>query len=326
MTYSISGFSEAVFIVNDLAHSKNVYCQHLDWQLLSEGTITNEQLQSWQLPSHCNGAHCLLKEPGSTGGYIRLVQLNNVAQVSIRGNSQAWDTGGFFDVNARVKGSFKLANKLNKLGWFGINEPVNMQFGPFKVFEWFSKSHDGIVHALIERIEPPLENDNQQGVISRLINASMIVKDHQQERHFIETVLGFECLLYQKDSFKEAGTNVFGLPYELANKEPHELSLLSPDGTRNGTVELASFPGLSGNDYSHNAKAPNLGVVSLRFEVSKMNEFLAHLHHHNVTPLTLTQMNLAPYGEITLAVIITPEGNQFEFYQIAEKTEQQESL
>lgn len=315
INYKISGSSEAVFIVADINKSKDFYVNTVGWDVLAGGRLSPTQLKTWLLAENVTGEYCLVAEPNSQGGYIRLVQLGNVKQEYIRANSQIWDTGGIFDVNVRVKNSFELSRLLHDKSWFGVNEPVEMQFGPFKVYEWLAKSHDGITHALIERLDPPLQDDQQVALFSQLINSSFIVKDHQQEKAFFENILGFESVIDQAGTFDEAKSNVFGMPFELVQQTPSELTLLSPDGGRFGTIELASFPQLTGNDFSNRAKAPNLGIVSLRFPVKNLDSLVHHLIQNNVNILSDCKMELMPYGPARIILIQSPAGNWLEFFE-----------
>jgi len=318
--FSISGFKEAVFVVADLVRSKTFYQDVIGWQLISESQDDNRLNPFWQLEAHVNIKSCLLSESGEPIGAIRLVEIDvdahsDIEQIHIRANSQIWDTGGIFDVNCRVKDIHHLATKLNTCQWFGNNLPVPMRFGPFKVYEWLVKSHDGIVHALIERIEPPIENDQQTALFSALINASMIVNDHQSERSFFTDVLGFEALIEQEGSFDEACSNVFGMPQELVAQTPHELTLMSPDGSRQGTIELASFSQLTGNDYSDNAQPYNLGITSLRFPVQGIDALKQHLLNKGICFTDGGSLTVAPYGEIAIIAVQTPAGNRLEFFE-----------
>jgi len=312
--YQIKGFKEAVFIVRDLAKTRNFYTEVVGWEVVTGTHTANYLANNWQLPEQANITSCVIAEPNTSNGFIRLVEIQGLEQEYIRSNAQIWDTGAIFDVNHRVKDSFELSRQLHEYGWFGVNEPVEMQFGPFKVYEWLAKSFDGITQALIERLDPPLENDNQQAKFSQLINASMIVKDHDEEKTFFET-LGFEIMIHQQDKFDEAKSNVFGMPHELVAQTPHVLTLLSPDGGRHGTVELASFPELTGNDYSDRAKAPNLGIVSLRFPVKNLDALIQHLNNNEIEIITDCQMAIAGQPEVRNILIHTPAGSWIEFFE-----------
>ncbi|SEK81533.1 Glyoxalase/Bleomycin resistance protein/Dioxygenase superfamily protein [Colwellia chukchiensis] len=317
--FSIKGFSEAVFVVNDLQKSKAFYCEVIGWEEVVEESNTSAFNAFWQIENNATVTTCLLQAPASTTGAIRLVEISGIEHSYIRANSQIWDVGGIYDVNTRVKNVHKLARKLHEHHWFGVNEPVEMQFGPFKVYEWLAKSHDGITHALIERLEPALDNDQQTALFSALINASMIIKDHQSELDFFTKILGFEALIHQEDTFDSAKSNVFGMPFELVASTPHVLTLLSADGTRDGTIELASFPELTGNDFSANAAPYNLGITSLRFPIKGMTAFLQHLNAHDIDYIAGGEVELKPYGVVTLIAINSPSGNRFEFFELTDK-------
>lgn len=321
--FAISGFQESVFIVSDAVKSAEFYRDVIGWQVLAESTDDPDLCSFWQLANAQTNANntvkvakqILLGAPNTTRGYIRLVEIAGAPQVSIRSNSQIWDCGGIYDVNVRVTNIHELANKLHKHAWFGVNAPVDMQFGPFHVQEWLAKSHDGIVHALIERISPLLESAEQTAVFSAINNASIVVSDHDREYEFFHRVLGFESLIEQSDVFESDVTNVFGMPHNLVSSTPHQLSLLSADGSRDGTVEIVTFPKLKGNDLSHLAQAPNLGIVSLRFPVKNLSAFILHCKKLKVEQIAQTQMHIAPYGFVDVLLVKTPSGNWLEFFE-----------
>jgi catechol 2,3-dioxygenase-like lactoylglutathione lyase family enzyme len=212
--FSIAGFSEAVFVVNDLTKSKAFYLDVIGWEEIIKENKEQTLTAFWQVKPSVTIKTCLVSAPQATTGAIRLVEFTGVEQTYIRANSQIWDAGGIFDVNTRVKNIHQLASTLHHYQWFGVNNPVEMQFGPFKVYEWLAKSHDGITHALIERISPPLENDDQTALFSSLINASVVIDNHQDEMNFFTKILGFQALIHQEECFDNPASNVFGMPFE----------------------------------------------------------------------------------------------------------------
>ncbi len=92
--------------------------------------------------------------------------------------------------------------------------------------------------------------------------------------------------------------------------------ILSPDGSNAGSVELIAFDGAVGADFSERAKAPNLGILTLRFPVADLEAYRQRLATHGVEavngPSTIT---MEPYGEIEIMTIRSPEGAWLEFYQ-----------
>jgi catechol 2,3-dioxygenase-like lactoylglutathione lyase family enzyme len=322
-SFSIAGFTEVVCVVNDLQRSLSFYCDVIGWVKITEESQLTTFNSFWGIAPSVQSVSCLVRAPNRKTGAIRLIEFNGIEQEYIRANSQIWDVGGIFDINTRVVNVHQLARKLHQHQWFGVNEPVEMQFGPFKVYEWLAKSHDGITHALIERIEPPLEPNLQPNdgavLFSELINASMIIDDHQTELDFFTEILGFKTLIHQEDTFKNEVSNVFGMPFELVAGTPHVLTLLSADGTREGTVELASFPQLTGNDFSHKNKPSNIGITTLRFPVTGLSLFKAHLDQKKVSYTSCNNIALKPYGNVDVIAVQTPSKNRLEFFEVIEE-------
>lgn len=145
----------------------------------------------------------------------------------------------------------------------------------------------------------------------------MVVKNHDAEKQFFVDTLGFEVLINQEGTFDKAISNVFGMPFELATSTPHVLILLSADGTRDRTIELASFPELIGNNYSANIKPYNLGITCLRFLVKGMIEFLQHLDANKVDYYESNNLISSPYGKVDIVTLTTHQGNRLEFFEVA---------
>ena len=83
-----------------------------------------------------------------------------------------------------------------------------------------------------------------------------------------------------------------------------------------GSVELLSFEGLEGRDLSKNANAPNLGLLSLRFPVSGLNNLYQHLIAHDVSIVVdPIETNLQPYGPCTLFTVAAPDGAWLTFFE-----------
>lgn len=262
------------------------------------------------------GQQVLMRNSGTTSGYIRFLQFEDVEQQHIRPDAQSWDTGGIFDINVRVADMASKYSELQAAGWYGLSRPSHFKFGKFEVKEWIARGRDGLTIAFIERIKPELEGWPHLVDFSRTFNSTQVVKNVAESRRFYEDVLGFNEYMYHKGSSKSEGSNVLGLPHNLTDDIVREVVILHPQGINEGSVELLQFHGAVGSDYGDRVVAPNLGIYSLRFPVDNIEAMAAHLIDNDVK-ITARAENILvkPYGRVRLLSLKTPDGTPLEFYQ-----------
>lgn len=311
-----AGYQEAVFSVSDLRSTVAAYRDVAGWKVMHRGSVPRRLLDTYNLPSEVKAKQVLLGNPGTDRGFLRLIQFVGTEQQQIRSNAQSWDTGGWFDVNARVLDMDAKFAQLQARGWQSGTDPVKFTFGPFIVKEWLARGHDGVVLALIERVAPPLEGWPQLRELSRLFNATQVVSDIETARAFYTNILGFKIYLEHHGASNAPGPNVLGLPHNLASEVPRHVYILHPQGTNEGSVELLSFDGVQGHDFAARARPPNLGVLMLRFPVRDIDAFAAHLSANDVNIVFgPSAIQLPPYGKITLMGVQGPGGAWLEFYE-----------
>lgn len=311
------GYQEAIFSVSDIDVHESVFVDVAAWEVVERGEISRAQLLAWDLSAAASGRELVLRNPGSTRGYVRLVEFRGVEQQQIRSNAQSWDTGGWFDVNTRTLNMANTFANLQRRHWQAVSDPVEFSFGPFVVKEWLARGPDGIVMAIIERVAPPLEGwPNIQG-LSRLFNATQIVPDIETARQFYIDKLGFSAYLNHDAASNEAGPNVLGIPHNLATEIVRHVSIVHPQGTNEGSVELLSFDGLEGADFSSRAVPPNLGVLMLRFPVKNMAAFETLIRREGIEVIFApTALTIEPYGEVKSMAIRGPGGAWLEFFEL----------
>lgn len=316
------GYQEAVFSVSSITWYRNFLANFGGWEELHQSAVSDEQLAAWGLPETASARQLVMKNPGTRRGYIRLVQFSGVEQQIIRSNAQSWDTGGWFDVNARVLSMAQKSQQFQARGWQGYSDPVEFSFGPFVVKEWLTRGPDGVVLALIERVKPALEGWPQLTQISRIFNATQIVSDMTEARAFYEDGLGFKPYLEHHGASQSAGPNVLGLPHNLATEIPRTVAILHPDGVNEGSVELLKFEGAEGADWSALAQPPNLGIVLLRFPVADMAAFTRRVAEKNLSvAFPARRLDLPPYGPVHLLGLRGPDGVWLEFFETVSEEE-----
>ncbi len=310
-----AGYHEAVFSVSDIDGYKGFFVEVGGWQVLHEGDVDAGLMRAWRLPASATAREVVLGNPGTERGFVRLVDFDGVEQHQIRSNAQSWDTGGWFDVNSRVVSMEQKFAELQARDWQSTSDPVEFGFGPFVVREWLARGPDGIVIALIERVQPPLEGWPHLKEMSRLFNATQIVPDIEEAREFWLGKLGFESYLEHTGASKPPGDNVLGLPRNMATQIERRVSIVHPQGINEGSVELLQFDGVAGRDFADVAVPPNLGILTLRFPVADMDAFLAHVESEDIDvamPPAMVQM--PPWGERQVMAVRGPGGAWIEFF------------
>lgn len=316
--FRIEPFSEAVAIVRNAEAVADTLVTAAGWEKHRHDTVDPALLRFWRVPD-ARAGQWLLGAPGSKRGFLRLVQFDGVEQQRIRPFDQPWETGGLFDVNVRVNDLDAFYRALEPHQWHAATEPVHLEAFGHK--QWLPRGPDGVRLSPIERVGasesaafPELRG--KRGELSRAFNATQIVRNLEQAVAFYREVLGFRQVIDSPDTRLEAGANVFGLPYDQVASVRLPFAVVSADGGRDGTLELISFEGARGRDFSERAHPPNLGMLMLRFPVVGLDALAARLRQHDVDVVgEIDSVMLPPYGIVRLLAVRGPEGMWLEFYE-----------
>ena len=312
---AITGFREVVLSVSNLRGYTKFFSRVVGWQVRARGRTDRKLLRFWNLGEKVRAKEVLMQNPGSESGFLRLVQFQGAQQQQIRPNDQSWDSGGIYDFNMRVKDLDSIADELQRLGWVGASGPSEFQFGPFTVKEWIVRGPDGVRMALIERIAPPLEGWPNLRRFSRVFNATQIVRDIDKTRSFYTDILGFKTYLEHHGASKQPGPNVLGLPHNLSTEIVRHIYILHPQAKNEGSVEILSFDGAVGADFSRRAVPPNLGMLTLRFPVADAAAHARELEKKGAIIVAgPSQVKLPGYGKCELFALRSPEGAWLEFF------------
>lgn len=315
-SFKLDGWREALLSVRDIGVWKDFLQQQGGWSVLERGSIEAEQLAAWNLDVSLAGEQVLMGNPGTETGFIRLVDIEAVARNRIRSNDQSWDTGGIFDINMRIVDMDRTLTELQRLGWQAPSDPVEFTFGKFHVKEWIAAGPDGVRLALIERVAPMLEGWPELRKFSRSFNSTQTVADMDASLRFYRDILGMQTYMEHHGPSREAGPNVLGLPYKLAAALERHVYILHPRGVNEGSVELLSFDGAGGRDFSAGAWLPNLGIAGLRFPVRGIEALLAHLQAEDYPGTSaIHEVEIAPYGTCKTLLVVAPGGARQEFME-----------
>lgn len=309
----IHGWQETLLCVHNIDAWVAFYEQVAEWQVVHDGQLSASQARYLGFDPDQTKRETLVAKAGAPHGNVRLVQ-PETRQPVIRSNARPWETGGWFDLNARVQDMATVQQEIQDLGWHGATDPVEYVFGPSTVIEWVVQCPDGIAMAMIQRLRPALEPDERPGKFGTHFNSTQIVTEFDAARRFYGDVLGFEPLVELVD---EPMFNVLGLPQEVADQSRWSVAMLRPPGNAGGSIEIIGMPGLSGRDFSSRAQPPRRGIIGHRFPVDDLEAVRSHLDAHDV-PLRMppTRLALDPYGELTMLSARGPGGALLDFYQV----------
>lgn len=316
--FGLENFQEVVSQVRDLEASISTFESVAGWEVIHRGPVPGSVLQLWGMKSAAGAREALLRNPGATRGELRLVEIPGATGLT-RPAAPSWDTGGIFDFNVRVLDVHGKLEELRRHGWDGMTAPVEFSFGPFVVREVLARDSNGIVVAMIERVQPTLEGWPYLKHFSRIFNSTQTVRDFDRSLEFFRDHLGFQIYLEHEGTSSSEGPNVLGLPHNLTDEIPRRVVILSPDGKNDGSVELISFDGATGEDHSATALPGRLGMTVLRFPVADLDGYRDHLVSRGLEPTVPTAVELPPHGRRRVFTLRAPEGAWLEFFETASK-------
>lgn len=313
---TIKGFQELVLSVSNLNRYIDLFERVFGWEVLYRQMADENLNKLWKLDSSVEIEEALITNPNDTEGFLRLVQFKNVPQQQIRSASHIWDSGGIYDVNIRVADIDTFYAALQQEGWNGISNPVRYTFDGYDVSEVLVKGPDGIIFALIQRHSPPLIDFEHMGKTSRIFNSSIAVSNIVESREFYVDKLGFH-VLHESDSLDPIeGYPIVGLPKKLKNIQV-PLNIVRPDPNAYGSLECVTTNGISGEDYSHLAKLPNLGALMYRFPVRDANAYAAKLKEKGLLLNSeVHHSTIQPYGNLKIFSVLSPDGVWLEFIEV----------
>ncbi|MCC5862431.1 MAG: hypothetical protein JJT93_11060 [Gammaproteobacteria bacterium] len=302
-------WQEALLSVRDLDDAARFFIEVGGFETVDRGPVDRSELNYWGLDEDVRAEHLLLRAPGSQQGWLRFIRFEGVAQRPIRVGARAWDTGGYFSLMLRAKDLDAVYDDALRLGWTSESEPVRFDFPPSQLANVVLKGPDGINIALYERLSPPLDEFWTFDRLSQPFNAMQMVADMTPAEAFFTELLGMSHFWTGDFLDPEPGPNNFGLPQNLTTEIPRRTRILSAVPGETGRLELMQFVGLDGRNLADRAAPPNLGILSIRYEVSDADAAHAHFTAAGGQAWQpLATITLPPYGEIRIFAVRAPDG------------------
>jgi catechol 2,3-dioxygenase-like lactoylglutathione lyase family enzyme len=280
------------------------------WTCQWEGPATPHPL--WPAAAPRPVHEWLLARDGTDAGAIRLFHFPEETPVLRRG-AMAWDTGGLFDIDLRVRSVDEWTATLLEPQWHGISAPVNWRLGDLQVREWLARGPDGVILALIERLSPALVPPAPAG-LSHAFNATQTVRDLDRSLAFYQS-LGFELLSRQAGPLPEGGGMVLGLSPAAAKSTPVDLAILSTGDQLNGSIELVSLPTIRGRDLACSSGPGNRGLNLLRIPVRGLESLTLDLQRQGIEVTAMARWECAPHGMVRGMALRSPDGAWLELLE-----------
>lgn len=314
------GWHEAVIVTRDLKEMTQFFEGIAGWETIQKGKLSQQTIS--YLTSNTPGAsgrYAVVKSPDFEQGWVRIVELKGVDQKIIRANAQAWDTGGIFSVMTRSANIEQNKQDAESAGWTAFNEPYDFGFGDLKLRNIVLRGPDGVNLAIYEWVQPKREDAPPPGAVSKAFNSMQMVADIKATMSFYIDLLDFD--VYQQGAFIDPDnrpTN-FALPVNYATKIPREYGILIPTGADDaaGRVELMQFRGFKGRDLSHRASLSNLGITTLMFPTSSLQDKESEFKAKGVTFVREPQtIMLPPFGAAEAFTVSSPDGVMLTFFEL----------
>lgn len=315
--FKVETIKEVLYSVGNWEKVLHFFCEYGGWNKVVEGSVPSDTLAYWQLPTGTTAKEVLLQSNHHPTGQLRLVKFQGVEQEYIRSSQQPWDVGGIMDINLRVHEVASTFEELRELGWHGLSDPLLQEMGPFKLYDILMKGYDDVIIAFTKPVQPPIEYTTSINLPTHIYNSSITVSNLEAARYFYAEQLGCQLLneySVKKDSPQE---NMFGLPFNLADKVTCKANMFSFDGTRDVIFQIVEFDGVHGKDTTAKAKPPNRGFLLYRVAVIGLEDYYITLLNRNTTIYqTPNRIKIAPYGDALCFSVLSPNGVIWEFFEV----------
>lgn len=315
----IKPLQEAVISVFDMGRIAEAMTTACGYDHLPLPDAPPEQFAAWNVPADCDRIEQSLLVPrGSSGhtGSLRLVRFHGAAQRVMRSSQRSWDTGGIFDVDMFSEDVDAVYRRLQRCGWSAMGDPVDYSEAHFAVRQVVARGPDGLMLAIIQRYAPPVPGLDPTGCLSPIFNSTQIVADFDRAVNFYRTVLGWDApLTFLVEGVAEPGADVLGLPMPQASAARRRVAIFNPASPAEGGVELIENMDMRGVSFDDHCVAPNVGHLSLRFEVADATAYANEIAARGgVLYAPPRRLQIEPLGQTTCFSVRSPEGAIVEFF------------
>ena len=311
-------WQEAVISVTDLEKTAEFFKEIGGFKELYRGQSSKSSIKHYGLTADASAEELLLSAKGSDVGFIRLIRFDNTdTKKPMRPGSRAWDTGCYFSLMVRMKGLREIYDEAIEMGWWTETPVAEITFGESRLDVVIFKGPDGLQIQGYDRLEPPLpESFPEFDRISQPFNIMQMIKNRENSRKFFVDLLGFDTFFYGVPfTAKEEAVTPLGIPLNLTTKTQYRTAIYYPVAGELGRVEMIEFMDIKGLDHSEKCHAPNLGLLSIKYSIEDMQQTLGMLKSRGLQSVDVNDIQLQPYGDISIFSLSSPDGAIIEFYE-----------
>ena len=311
-------WQEAVISVTDLEKTAEFFKKIGGFKELYRGQSSKSSIKHYGLTADASAEELLLSAKGSDVGFIRLIRFDNTdTKKPMRPGSRAWDTGCYFSLMVRMKGLREIYDEAIEMGWWTETPVAEIKFGESRLDVVIFKGPDGLQIQGYDRLEPPLpESFPEFDRISQPFNIMQMIKNRENSRKFFVDLLGFDTFFYGVPfTAKEEAVTPLGIPLNLTTKTQYRTAIYYPVAGELGRVEMIEFMDIKGLDHSEKCHAPNLGLLSIKYSIEDMQQTLGMLKSRGLQSVDVNDIQLQPYGDISIFSLSSPDGAIIEFYE-----------
>jgi len=182
------------------------------------------------------------------------------------------------------------------------------------------KGPDGIQIQSYERLSPSLpEAVGPFDRMTRPFNIMQMVDDQGRAYRFFTEVLGFDSF-YTGPPVKapQPVISPIGIPWSMTTEVGYQAGIVYPTPGEYGRMEMIQVHGLDGQDYRDRCRAPNLGILAVRFPAPTLRLIASRLDEAAVSYEQSSEVDLGGLGKVALLTTQSPDGAIIQFYSIDE--------
>jgi len=311
-------WQEVVVSTYDIDEAARFFLEIAEYDMIWRGEEEKAFLKHLGLDDDATAQSMVIKAKDTEFGYIRLMEIKASKQNLIRPGSRPWDTGCYTSIMMRASNLEQIYDDAIRMGWWTETPITDLEFGPSKLKIVIFKGPQGLQIEAYERLSPPLpESFPKFDRLSLPFNIMQTVKNREISRKFFIDLLGFETFFFgnKPTVALEEAQMPLGIPINLTTTSRYQAGILYPEKGEIGRVELVEFMDLKGEDYAANCKAANFGILSIKFPVASAKLAKQELINRGlIENPEISKITIAPYGEMNIFSIKTPDGANIEFY------------
>jgi catechol 2,3-dioxygenase-like lactoylglutathione lyase family enzyme len=316
-------WQEVIISVTDLNRSAQFFREIGDYEIKWQGPVEQSVINTWNVSEKASAEAMLLGPANATTGLIRLVRFDNAGRkVPTRPGSRAWDTGCYFSLMVRMKDMQAIYDDAIAMGWWTETPISYLEFGTSRLNIMIFRGPDGMQIQGYERLAPPLPPEIPEFArITNPFNIMQMVRDRDVAYEFFKDILGFDTFYHGKPyTDAQPAYMPLGIPYNLTTTIPYLASIVYPVKGEFGRMEMIEIDGLDGRDYAEQCHAPNLGILAVRYPVEDIQQLVTTVEERGGVIIgNIKNISLAPYGNMDIISMKTPDGANIQFYELLDE-------